>query len=255
MESRLQEQGGLVHWLDPPETSRRRFGIPPGGPWDTESAELAQALVPNGKLLEILNGWAVLEFPVGGSLAVMGIDGTVTMDSRSFPIAVRLSVPTEGTVRIQGRCVTASVSNQKATDMRLDWRPQQLQTLRYLPTSECAGELKGTVTPKFTRLGVRISSQLGSAVELPSEPICVGAIQHTPDGGMIIVGPDGPTIGGYPRLGTIIEADLHLVSRLAIGTQIRFVPVDFESATRAVDERSKQLDSVLRQIRISQIQI
>jgi allophanate hydrolase subunit 2 len=72
---------------------------------------------------------------------------------------------------------------------------------------------------------------------------------------MIIVGPDGPTIGGYPRLGTIIEADLHLVPRLAIGTQIRFVPVDFESATRAVDERSKQLDSVLRQIRISQIQI
>ncbi|HJP82047.1 MAG TPA: hypothetical protein VJ835_00955 [Fimbriimonadaceae bacterium] len=255
MDFRVREQGGLVHWLDAPKTGRRRFGNPTGGPWDTESAKLVQALLPNGNLLEILNGWAVVELPEGGSLAVVGIDGYLTFNSRSYPLGVRLSVATGSSVRIQGRCVTASVSTENAQDMRLDWRPEQSQTMRYLPTSENAEELLGIVTPKFTRLGVRISSELGTASELPSEPICVGAIQHTPDGGMIIVGPDGPTIGGYPRLGTIIEADLHLVPRWAIGSQVRFVAVDFEAATYALDMRSEQLDSALRQIRISQIQI
>ena len=44
--------------------------------------------------------------------------------------------------------------------------------------------------------------------ELVSEAVCPGAIQVTRDGQCIILGVDGQTIGGYPKIATVISADL-----------------------------------------------
>ena len=49
---------------------------------------------------------------------------------------------------------------------------------------------------------------------LVSEPILVGSIQVPPDGQPLIILRDGPTVGGYPKLGLINPSDIdHLVQR------------------------------------------
>jgi antagonist of KipI len=61
------------------------------------------------------------------------------------------------------------------------------------------------------------------AANLPSEPVCVGAIQ-VPDGGApIVIMHDGPTVGGYPKIGVIRTADLSRFAQLAPGDRVRFV--------------------------------
>jgi len=40
-----------------------------------------------------------------------------------------------------------------------------------------------------------------------SRPVVPGAIQALPDGGLVVLGPDGPTLGGYPLVGVVVAAD------------------------------------------------
>jgi antagonist of KipI len=44
-----------------------------------------------------------------------------------------------------------------------------------------------------------------------------GAIEIPPDGQPITLGPDGPTIGGYPLVGVMIRAEDEVLSRLGPG--------------------------------------
>lgn len=68
---------------------------------------------------------------------------------------------------------------------------------------------------------------------LPSEPACPGAIQ-VPDGGApIVLMPDGPTVGGYPKIAVVISADLRRVAQAQPGAILRFGVVSLEEALRA----------------------
>ncbi|MFI5008615.1 MAG: hypothetical protein ACHQKZ_14305, partial [Solirubrobacterales bacterium] len=44
-----------------------------------------------------------------------------------------------------------------------------------------------------------------------------GAIQVPPDGAPIVVMSDGPTTGGYPKIATVVSADLPLLAQLVPG--------------------------------------
>jgi len=57
---------------------------------------------------------------------------------------------------------------------------------------------------------------------LPSEPACVGAIQ-IPDGGTpIVIMPDGPTVGGYPKIAVIRRSCMSRFAQLTPGDRVRF---------------------------------
>jgi allophanate hydrolase subunit 2 len=71
---------------------------------------------------------------------------------------------------------------------------------------------------------------LAAREELASEPACFGAIQITPSGMPIILGPDGPTIGGYPKIGGVISADLAALGQLAPTNAIHFEEISYEQA-------------------------
>jgi biotin-dependent carboxylase-like uncharacterized protein len=84
------------------------------------------------------------------------------------------------------------------------------------------------------RMGYRLDGPLirhrGSA-SLLSEPACPGAIQ-IPDGGSpIVLMPDGPTVGGYPKLGVIASADLGVLAQLVPGRRPRFALASLEDVT------------------------
>ena len=60
-------------------------------------------------------------------------------------------------------------------------------------------------------------------------PYAIGAVDFTGDM-PVILGPDGPSLGGFVCPVTIIEADLWQLGQLKAGDKLRFVPVDVATA-------------------------
>jgi len=95
------------------------------------------------------------------------------------------------------------------------------------------------VDPASDRLGYRLSGAPvppREAATLPSEAACPGAVQ-IPDGGQpIVLMPDGPTVGGYPKLAVVIRADLRKLAQCAPGRGVRFHEVSLEAARACYSE-------------------
>jgi allophanate hydrolase subunit 2 len=72
-----------------------------------------------------------------------------------------------------------------------------------------------------TRLEGRSLAGRGSGV-LPSSPMVPGAIQLPSGGTPIVIGPDGPTTGGYPIVAVIASADLDRFHALPVGADVAF---------------------------------
>ncbi|GJH13480.1 urea carboxylase [Caballeronia novacaledonica] len=76
-------------------------------------------------------------------------------------------------------------------------------------------------------------------------PYAVGAIDFTGDM-PVILGPDGPSLGGFVCPVTVIEADLWQIGQLKAGDKVRFVPVDIATArTDPVPQTTLQSPIVL----------
>ncbi|HXJ55065.1 MAG TPA: biotin-dependent carboxyltransferase family protein [Verrucomicrobiae bacterium] len=83
-----------------------------------------------------------------------------------------------------------------------------------------------TVSSQSNRVGYRLTGRALSSALLPwSEPVRVGAIQVPENGQPIVMMRDAPTIGGYPKLGTVDAADLSWLAQCCPGQHVRFVPV------------------------------
>ena len=73
-------------------------------------------------------------------------------------------------------------------------------------------------------------------------PYAIGAVDFTGDM-PVILGPDGPSLGGFVCPVTIIEADLWQLGQLKAGDKVRFVPVSLETArSLAVARREEGRD-------------
>jgi urea carboxylase len=71
-------------------------------------------------------------------------------------------------------------------------------------------------------------------------PYAVGAVDFTGDM-PVILGPDGPSLGGFVCPVTVIEADLWQLGQLKAGDRLRFVPVDIATARRLADVRAQEV--------------
>ena len=56
-----------------------------------------------------------------------------------------------------------------------------------------------------------------------SEPVLPGSVQIPTDGQPIVTMCDGPTVGGYPKLGLVDGADLSWLAQCRPGLKVRFV--------------------------------
>lgn len=84
------------------------------------------------------------------------------------------------------------------------------------------------VTPACDRMGYRLQGPAVLARDkatLPSEAACPGAVQLPDDGQPIVLMPDGPTVGGYPKLAVVIGTDLGKLAQCQPGRTVRFVEV------------------------------
>ncbi|ANJ72410.1 biotin-dependent carboxyltransferase family protein [Ralstonia insidiosa] len=93
------------------------------------------------------------------------------------------------------------------------------------------------VTPDANRVGYRLAGPclpLVAPVELLSHGIVPGTVQVPPSGQPIVQLADANTCGGYPKIATIIEADLWRLAQAPIGCRIRFSMTDIDSALSAL---------------------
>ena len=71
-------------------------------------------------------------------------------------------------------------------------------------------------------------------------PYAIGAVDFTGDM-PVILGPDGPSLGGFVCPVTIIEADLWQLGQLKAGDKLRFVPVNIETARQLAKARQAEV--------------
>jgi antagonist of KipI len=112
------------------------------------------------------------------------------------------------------------------------------------------------VSAASNRMGLRLkgSPLARRAGELISEAVASGAVQVTNDGLPVVLGVDGQTIGGYPKIAHVIRADLDLLAQLRAGDRVRFARVTPEQAEEAARERAAFLKMWLIRLQMAERQ-
>jgi antagonist of KipI len=107
------------------------------------------------------------------------------------------------------------------------------------------------VSPASNRMGLRLTGEplIRRPGELVSEPVAPGAVQITNDGLPVVLGVDGQTIGGYPKIAHVIRADLDRLAQLRPGEEVRFQQVSTEEAEAAARDRAARLAEWLLRLR------
>jgi len=110
------------------------------------------------------------------------------------------------------------------------------------------------VTPTSNRMGLRLRGRplLLPKRELVSEPVCPGAVQVTADGQCIVLGVDGQTIGGYPKIAHVISADLDKLGQLRPEARIRFARVTMADAEAAHWHKQAELREWLTRLQVAE---
>jgi biotin-dependent carboxylase-like uncharacterized protein len=91
-----------------------------------------------------------------------------------------------------------------------------------------------TVAATSDRVGCRLTGPRlahRAAAEIVSDGMVPGSIQVPPDGQPIVMLADAPTTGGYPKVGTVVTADLPRLAQLVPGEgRVRFTAVTVRDA-------------------------
>ncbi|RMC35521.1 biotin-dependent carboxyltransferase family protein [Paracoccus alkanivorans] len=114
-------------------------------------------------------------------------------------------------------------------------------------------ETEFTRSDRGNRQGVRFDADRGFASEhaagLASDLIGPGDLQMTGDGVPFVLLAECQTIGGYPRLGTIIPADLPIAAQAAPGTKLLFQRIALDEADRLWQTDAQQLRAAVARCR------
>jgi len=211
---------------------------------------------------EPLSSWAVhkissgdiidIDYAASGTRAYLGVAQGFTVAPQFGSTA---TVVREGVGGLSGCALQAGdvlQYSEVATRQRLHLRPQhqpryqRAATLRVIPGyqhRDFTREMKRRffsheflVTQKSDRMGYRLQ---GPAIDcdidgIASEGIGFGAIQIPPDGQPIVLLNDRQTLGGYPKIGSILPIDAACLAQLQTGSSVHFAPISTHTAQRAL---------------------
>ena len=109
------------------------------------------------------------------------------------------------------------------------------------------------ITAQSDRYGYRLAGtplEAVSALEMRSHGIVPGVIQVPPGGQPIVQMRDAQPSGGYPKLGTVIEADLWRLGQAPIGSRVRFIETSWDDAVAALAQTRRWLDQAGRLVEL-----
>jgi antagonist of KipI len=110
------------------------------------------------------------------------------------------------------------------------------------------------ISAKSDRMGYRLNSKKLKPVltdSLISSPVTKGTIQLLPDGQLIILMADHQTIGGYPRIGCVIDSDLPRLAQRTARQPLYFSWCSIQVADELLQERSQWLTEIATTCRLN----
>lgn len=219
-------------------------GVPPGRPFRWKSGERLS--------LELIQGGCRAYLAVAG-----GFDVPRVLGSASTHVSAQLG-GFRGRPLREGDTLPVERPHSALRSEKIDWwvsdrlldEDGELDAIRFAEghqtplfaeeavTDFTAGTF--TVSGRSNRMGLRLNGPVIASPdlqELNSEPVVTGTIQVPPDGHPIILMSDRQTIGGYPKIGTVIRADLGRLAQRRPGESLFFDSVTLAEAREAAAER------------------
>lgn len=111
------------------------------------------------------------------------------------------------------------------------------------------------VTTEADRMGYRLEGpelKLDRRLELMSHGILPGTIQVPPSGKPIIQLADANTCGGYPKIATVIEADLWIIGQAGPDARFLFQEVTPNEANAALASQREIVANLARTVKLAQ---
>jgi biotin-dependent carboxylase-like uncharacterized protein len=148
------------------------------------------------------------------------------------------------------------------SDVRLDGfalrRPERFRVIAgpqsdHFSESDIAAFFLGEylVRPGSDRMGMRLEGQPlqhRRGFDIVSDGIAPGSIQIPGNGQPIVLLADRQTTGGYPKIATVISADMPALGRVPVGARIAFEPVSLEEAQAARRKLFDELQGIHERI-------
>jgi 5-oxoprolinase (ATP-hydrolysing) subunit C len=208
---------GFAHVIEPARPGRMHEGVPHGGPLVTSAFARAGGGAP---AIEI---YGKLTLDVGGEKLTVSTDAA----HRVAYVGAEGGLAPLGPLRRGDRLamtgepsVAKPVPSDAPITIVLGPDPAPPDIVRVLRESTFR------VAPASNRVGVRLEGPSmrdpSSPADRPSSPMVKGAIELTP-AGLVVLGPDHPTTGGYPVLGVLRAHAMDRFFAQPVGREVRFV--------------------------------
>lgn len=203
-----------------------------------------------------------------------GIDVPAVLGSRSTQLRGAFG-GLDGRALRQGDVLQVGVSQANCNDglgllppaLAMPLERDGLPAMRVLPAAEYTHYTEASrsafwdqpwkITAQSDRYGFRLEGQpleAVAAIEMRSHGIVPGVIQVPPGGQPIVQMRDAQPSGGYPKLGTVIEADLWRLGQAPAGSRVRFIQCDWDSALAALADNRRWLDEARRLVELQRLQ-
>ena len=252
--------GGIWREVNAPRYGRQDQGVSPGGAQDRFSWSCARWMLGDG---EAVRTWELILPPVleatahcvgvltGGDFEQVRVGGRPVYSGTVFELRSGETL-TFGMRRMGFRTYLglSPATSETLSRVGLERGPLPLSELR--PKGGALRVLPGpeaTVLPHWSELvSSRWSTGLSSSDEgvplvgvsmgrrgdvelgqMTSGPVVDGTLQCTPQG-LILLLRGRPTVGGYPRIGVVVDSDVDLAAQIPPRRRIRFRPIDASEA-------------------------
>lgn len=258
----IEIRSGIHRYVCDPDYSRLHQGYAPGGPQDRFSCRLANQLLgnePNAGAIEFTLALAEFAVTQDCHLLIGGAQCDIAIDGKQSPEWTVLAVDAGSRIQIKigqtgcrvyvcvaggltanfganGDLMSGEVGRRRlASDFA--WAPR-LGSVRAIAgpesTKAALDELTKRhwqVSPQSSAMGLRLSGPALplASFDIVSAPVQDGTVQATQSGLIGLLRERG-TLGGYPRVATIIDCDVDRLAQFRPGSRLRFEIIDCERA-------------------------
>ncbi|MFE8644748.1 biotin-dependent carboxyltransferase family protein [Sphingomonas sp. NCPPB 2930] len=143
---------------------------------------------------------------------------------------------------------------------------ESILTLRAIPAAEYGlyteasqqafWQSEWKLTAQSDRYGYRLAGEplvASQVVEIRSHGIVPGVVQVPHSGQPIIQMRDAQPSGGYPKVATVIEADLWRLGQAPIGSRLRFASCSYDQARDALAANRRYIEDVRRTVGLQRL--
>ena len=171
-----------------------------------------------------------------------GLDGRALRKNDTLPLA-RAAAPDRGDLQLEGMELSPARIVRVMPGPQDDWfTPDAMATFL---------SCDYVVTRDADRMGLRLDGPRlthAKGANIVSDAIAPGAIQVPGNGLPIVLLADRQATGGYPKIATVISADLPALGRVSPGARLRFEAVTLEDAEAARLHLEARLSGLIRNL-------